>query len=53
MEVKYYVGIGGAVGTGYIFVPDNATDKEIKADIFDDLYDAYYEIIDKQKEINE
>lgn len=40
MRVTYEVDVGSGGCQGVIFVPDDATDKEVKAAILDDLYNV-------------
>lgn len=44
MEVNYEVNIGGSVTFGILFMPDNATEEDIKLAIIDDLYSVEYKI---------
>ena len=40
MRVIYEVNVGGGCCRGEIFVPDDATEEEVKAAVLDDLYDV-------------
>ena len=42
-EYKYEVNIGGGCATGSVFVPDDASDDQIRLAILDDLYSVEYE----------
>lgn len=43
VQYRYEVNIGGAVGTGTVIVPEDATDDQIRLAIMDDLYEVSYE----------
>lgn len=45
MWVEYEVNVGGGAGTGSVWVPDNASDDDIRLAIMDDLYYVNYEIV--------
>ena len=46
-EYYYEVNVGGGCATGYVYVPDDATDDDIRLAILDDLYDVSYKLIEK------
>ena len=48
VEYSYEVGIGGGTATGSVWVPENATDDEIRLAIMDDLYYVEYEKIEEE-----
>ena len=44
-EYRYEVNTGGGCATGSVFVPDDATDDQIRLAILDDLYSVEYELV--------
>lgn len=49
MRVFYEVNVGDGACHGEVFVPDNATEEEIKVAILDNLYSVSYETVREDK----
>lgn len=47
VEYRYEVGVGGGRCNGSVFVPQDATDDEIRLAILDDLYEVWYEPVEE------
>lgn len=46
---SYEINIGGGIATGSVVVPDDATDKDIRLAILDDLYEVSYKEMKEDK----